>query len=65
MNHCPPGYDVKAERVVNHHYFYPLDQNKRSRRGFESLIYLYTGRLSGVSITVRVRTEEDFLRARY
>ena len=28
MIHYPLGYDVKAERVVNHHYLYPLDQNK-------------------------------------
>ena len=25
MIHYPPGYDVKAERVVTHHYLYPLD----------------------------------------
>ena len=28
MIHYPLGYDVKARRVVNHHYLYPLDQNK-------------------------------------
>ena len=63
--HYPLGYDVRTKWEVNHHYLYPHDQNKWSRRRFEShYFYLLTGRLSKVSITVRVRTEENFLRAR-
>ena len=38
MIHCPPGYDVKAERVVNHHYVYPLDQKKQFCGGSDSII---------------------------
>ena len=64
MIHYPLGYDVKAERVVNHHYLNPLHKNKWSRLGFESNFILYTGRLSEVTSTLRDRTEENFLRVR-
>ena len=31
MIHYPLGFGVIAERVLNRHYLYPLDQNRRSK----------------------------------
>ena len=42
MIHNPFGYDVKAERVVNHHYLYPPDKTSSLAEG-PSPLYLQAG----------------------